>query len=147
MSKHIKTTIQEYLIENYLKTDATGYNIGDFIYHITPKTNVSEIKKNGFIPKDGITINNKPFKNRLYFATSLIAAYDLSVNFTSYRNNDEYVIFKLKSECINKYEKDPLFLHGIYVDYSIPYSCVVSVIDADDLFDKFNEDDIENLYL
>lgn len=138
---------KQFVNENYLPSDAIGYNIGEYLYHITPKKNVAQIKKNGFIPKDGVAINNKPFKNRLYFATSLIAAYDLSVNFGSYKDNEEYAIFKVKSDCVNGgYEEDPLFVHGIYVDYPIPNTCIVSVINASDLFNKFNDDDIENLY-
>ena len=140
-------TFKQFINENYLTSDAIGYNIGAYLYHITPTSNVEKIKKHGFVPKDGIAINNKPFKNRLYFATSLIAAYDLSVNFRSYKDYNEYVIFKLKADCVNAYVKDPLFVHGIYVDYTIPYKCVVSIINANDLFNKFNDDDIEKLYL
>jgi len=44
------------------------------------------------------------------------------------------------------YEEDPLFIHGIYVDYPISNDCIINVIDADSLFNKFNDDDIENLY-
>ena len=147
LRKFIATPICEYLNENYLQSDAIGYNIREYLYHITPKSNVSRIKKNGFIVKDGVSINGKPFKNRLYFATSLIVAYDLSVNFGSYKDNNEYVIFKVKSNCIdNGYEKDPLFVHGIYVDYPITNNCIVSVMNASDLFNKFNDDDMENLY-
>jgi len=138
---------KQFVNENYLPSDAIGYNIGEYLYHITTKRNVAQIKKNGFIPKDGVAINNKPFKNRLYFATSLIAAYDLSVNCGSYKDNEEYAICKVKSDCVNGgYEEDPLFVHGIYVDYPIPNTCIVSVINASDLFNKFNDDDIENLY-
>jgi hypothetical protein len=147
LRKFIATTIREYLNENYLQSDAIGYNIGEYLYHITPKSNVSQIKKNGFIPKDGVAINSKPFKNRLYFATSLISAYDLSINFGSYKDNEEYVIFKVKSNCVdNGYEEDSLFAHGIYVNYPISNDCIISVINASDLFNKFNDDDIENLY-
>lgn len=139
--------VYNYIIENYLESDNIGYNVGQYLYHVTPKKNIPQIKKNGFIPKDGISINNKPFKNRLYFATSLIAAYDLSVNFGSYKYNGEYVIFKLKSDCINKgYKEDPLFAHGIYVDYPIPYAYSIDIINVSDLFGKFNENDIEKLY-
>ncbi len=153
MNKEIRQMInrvksfEQFVNENYLQSDARGYNIGKYLYHITPKRNVAKIKKNGFIPKDGVAINNKPFKNRLYFATSLIAAYDLSVNFGSYKDNEEYVIFKVKSDCVNNgYEEDPLFVHGIYVDYPIPNTYIVDVINASDLFNKFNDNDIENLY-
>jgi hypothetical protein len=146
MIKKWNEFINENKIENYLISDAIGYNIGEYLYHITPKKNINNIKKNGFLPKDGVAINGKPFKNRLYFATSLIAAYDLSVNFRSYKDNEEYVILKVKSNYITDYEKDPLFVHGIYVKYPISNNCIVDTIDADDLFNKFNDDDIENLY-
>ena len=139
---------KQFVNENYLQSDAIGYNISEYLYHITPKRNITQIKKNGFIPKDGVSINNKSFKNRLYFATSLIAAYDLSVNFGSYKDNKEYAIFKVKSDCVsNGYEEDPLFVHGIYVDYPIPKTCIVSIINASDLFNKFNDDDLDNLYI
>ena len=131
--------VRESLNENYLKSDAIGYNIGQYIYHITLKRNLNDIRKNGFKPKDGVAINGKSFKNRLYFATSLIAAYDLSVNFGSYKDNldENYIIFKLKSECIdNGYKEDNLFDHGIYVDYPIGSDCIVDIINADDLFGK-----------
>lgn len=142
----MKTYIQ-FIKEDYLSSDAIGYNIGEYVYHITPKRNVSEINENGFIPKDGKSIDENYFKNRLYFATSLIASYDLSVNFNSWKDtNGEYMIFKLDSDCIDGYEEDPLFAHGIYVDYPISKDYIVDIIDADDLFNKFNEDDIENLY-
>lgn len=148
MRQIIKKAIRGFLNENYLKSDAIGYNVGEYLYHITPKRNVQKITKNGFTPKDGIAINNKRFKNRLFFATSLIAAYDLSVNFGSYRDNEDgYAIFKVKSDCLtNGYKEDSLFPHGIYVDYPIPNTFIVSVMDADDLFNKFNDEDIENLY-
>jgi hypothetical protein len=135
-----------FLIEDYLVSDAIGYNIGDFIYHTTPMKNLNKIKKYGFEPQSGISINGKKFENRLYFATSLIAAYDLSVNFGSYRDDSEYVIFKVDSKCLNDYEEDPLFTHGIFVDYKIDKKYIIDIIKAEKLFDKFSDDDIENLY-
>ena len=140
--KHVGIT------ENFLVSDAIGYEIGDYIYHVTPKDNIPNIEKKGFVPKDGIAINNKPYENRLYFATSLIAAYDLTVNFNSYREYKEYAIFKLDAKSINDgYEIDPLFQHGIYIDYPIEYKYVVDKFNSEDLFDKFEEDDLDNLYL
>ena len=137
----------DYINESYLPSDAIGYDIGEYLYHITPIKNLNKIKNNGFVPKDGISINGKPFKNRLYFATSLIAAYDLSVNFQSYRDDvDEYVIFKVDSKCLKDYEEDELFKHGIYVNYPISKKYIVDIINAEDLFGKFDEDDFENLY-
>ena len=135
-----------YINERYLDSDAIGYEIGNFIYHITPEKNLSFIKENGFIPQDGISINGKHFENRLYFATSLIAAYDLSVNFGSYKDDDNYIIFKIESSCISDYEEDPLFVHGIYIDYSISEEYIVDILKADDYFNKFDDDDIEKLY-
>lgn len=135
--------INEYF--SMFPNDSIGYDIGEYIYHVTPIKNVSKIERSGFKPKDGISINKKPFMNRLYFATSLISAYDLSVNFGS-DNNLSYVIFKVDSSCINEYEEDPLFGHGIYIDYPISNKFIVDKINADDLFDKYDDDDIENLY-
>ena len=143
--KHIKP-LAEYIKEDYMESDAIGYNIGKYIYHVTIKSNKDNIYKNGFLPKDGITINKKEFTNRLYFATSLISAYDLSVNFSSYKGDEEYIIFKIDSSCLREYEEDPLFQHGIYIDYRIPSKYIVEVMDAEDLFNKFDDDDIEDLY-
>jgi hypothetical protein len=137
----------KFLNEKYLKNDAIGYNIGEFVYHVSPKRNLNKIKKYGLIPKDGISINGKPFKNRLYFATSLIAAYDLTVNFSSYKDNEEYIIFKLDSKCIKDYEKDNLFVHGIFINYPVDYKYVIDIINTNDLFNKYDENDLENLYL
>jgi len=135
-----------FLNENYLISDAVGHHVGEYVYHVTPENRIHNIKNDGFQPQNGISINGEKFENRLYFATSLISAYDLTVNFGSYKDNDNYVIFKIKSECLNDYELDPLFGHGIYIDYSVPYKYVVDVIEADSLFNKYNEDDIDNLY-
>jgi hypothetical protein len=41
------------LNEQHLPSDAIGYNIGEYLYHITTKRNVNTIKKNGFIPSKG----------------------------------------------------------------------------------------------
>jgi len=140
----MKTYIK--FVYEYLKSDSSGYNVGEYLYHVTPKSNMSNIKKNGFKVRDGVAINGKPFENRLYFATSLISAYDLSVNFGSFKENEEYIIFKLKSNCLHEYDEDPLFLHGIYVDYPISNKYIIEIIDADDLWDNFSDEDIENLY-
>jgi len=137
----------EFLNEDYLKSDAVGYNIGEYLYHVTPKQNLNTIKSEGFIPKDGVGINNKPFNNRLYFATSLISAYDIITNFNSYKDDSDYVIFKIKASCVNNgYENDTLFKHGIYVDYPITSDCIINIVNYDDLFGKFNDDDFDKLY-
>ena len=99
------------------------------------------------IPKNGVSINGEKFENRLYFATSLIAVYDLYVNFTSIRGYEEYIIIKIDSNCLKQgYSKDMLFQHGIYIDYKISADYIDDIIDADSLFNKFDEDDLENLY-
>jgi len=133
-------------ITEHLKSDAIGYNIGKYIYHATPSRNLNTILEIGFIPQDGISIDHKEFENRLYFATSLISAYDITVNFESWKNEDEYIIFKLSSDCLKDYEEDSLFVHGIYVDYPIDKKYIVEYMDSSDLFNKFDDDDIEDLY-
>ena len=137
---------KQFINEQYLSNDAIGYNIGKFIYHVTPKKYQNKIIKNGFIPQDGISINGKPFKNRLYFATSLIASYDLSVNFASYKDDYKYVIFKIDSSCLDSYIKDPLFVHGIYINYPIDKKYILEIIDTQTLFNKYDDNDLENLY-
>jgi hypothetical protein len=139
-------SVEELKFSNEIESDAMGYDIGDYLYHITPVSNFDTIINKGFIPKNGISINGKPFENRLYFATSLISAYDLSVNFGSYRDDAEYVIFKIKSDCIDDFDEDDLFAHGIYVDYKISNKCILGYVNANDLFNKFDDEDIENLY-
>ncbi len=139
-------SVEELKFSNEIESDAMGYDIGDYLYHITPVSNFDTIINKGFIPKNGISINGKPFENRLYFATSLISAYDLSVNFGSYRDDTEYVIFKIKSDCIDDYEEDNLFAHGIYIDYKISNKCILGYVNANDLFNKFDDEDLENLY-
>lgn len=143
--KHLKTHL-EYINESYRKSDAIGYIIGKYLYHITPSENLERIKNNGFHPKDGVSVNGKVFEDRLYFATSLISAYDLSVNFSSIRDTYDYTIFKVDSSFLKEYEEDPLFPHGIYIDYPVPSEHIIDYFDADDLFDKFSEEDIEDLY-
>lgn len=138
--KHLK------LFENYRKSDAIGYKIGKYLYHVTPSENLENIRSNGFHPKDGVSINGEEFEDRLYFATSLISAYDLSVNFSSIRDTYDYTIFKVDSSFLEDYEEDPLFNHGIYVEYSVPPNYIIEYFDADELFDKFSDEDIENLY-
>jgi len=139
-------SVEELKFSNKIESDAMGYEIGEYLYHITPVSNFNTIINIGFIPKNGISINGLPFENRLYFATSLISAYDLSVNFGSYRDDAEYVIFKIKSDCIDDYEEDNLFAHGIYVDYRVSNKCIVGYVNANDLFNKFDDEDLDNLY-
>jgi len=43
--------------------------------------------------------------------------------------------------------KKRLFFDGIYVDYIIGSRYIVEIFDADDLFDKFDADDLDKLYL
>jgi hypothetical protein len=147
MKKLILSELKKIISEKKLVSDAIGYNIGEFLYHTTPTSNLKKIKTDGIKPKDGVAINGKKFHNRLYLATSLIAAYDLSVNFQSYKTDEEYVILKINSNCVNMgYEEDTLFVHGIYLDYPIDSECIVDLIYTDDLLGKFDEDDLEDLY-
>lgn len=135
------------LNESYLPSDAIGYKIEKYLYHVTTENNLNKILKSGFIPHDGVSINGKAFKNRLYFATSQIAAYDLSVGLSAWRDNyDKQIIFKLDSSFLKKYQKDPLFEHGIYIDYIVEPKYILEYFEADSLFNKYDEDDLENLY-
>lgn len=133
--------------DQLLESDAVGYDVGKYIYHITPKTNLPSIKRNGLLPKDGTSINWDLYKNRLYFTTSLIAAYDLAINFEAHNKGKKYLILKIDSNClINGYKEDKLFSHGIYTEYPISYEYIIDIIVADDLVGKYSDEDLENLY-
>lgn len=133
-------------LKEELESDAVGYKIGKYLYHVTDTLGLEKIKSNGLIPQDGITIRNEKFSNRLYLATSLISAYDLSINFSSYRDNYEYFILKLDSKFLKNYKIDPLFKHGIYINYGVDKENIIEIINTDDLFDVFDDDDLDNLY-
>jgi len=136
-----------FIFEQYLPNDMSGYTVQDFIYHVTPDGNVQHILDYGFTPKNGTAINGQKFRNRLYFATSLIAAYDLSVNFDSIRRDiGSQTILKVSKSCLKDYKIDPLFGHGIYINYPVKPEYIVDVIKCDDLFGKFNDDDFDALY-
>jgi len=141
MENHVK------MFEEYMASDARGYDVGEYVYHVTPVENLTAIRKIGLLPRDGIAINGRRYENRLYFATSLIAAYDISVNFQSLGRGIEYAILKIGSEAVSRgYENDPLFEHGIYVDYPIVPERIADVIMANDLFGKYDDEDFDRLY-
>ena len=131
----------------HAESDAVGYAVGDYVYHVAPAKYADGIRRSGFLPKSGRSVNGAEYENRVYFATSLIAAYDISVNFGSYRDDGEYVIFKVDSRGLaGGYEEDPLFVHGIYVDYAVPSEYIVDAFPASDLFGKYDDADFDKLY-
>ena len=135
--------------QGMLKSDASGHLVRDKLYHVTTKENADAIQKRGFIPRNGISINGKPHPARTYFATSLIAAYDLAANFSSWKNtSEEYDILEVNPEMIldRGYKYDPLFAHGVYVDYAVPRRYITGRIPASSLFNRFHDEDFDKLY-
>lgn len=135
------------LFEEFMASDARGYDVGEYVYHVTPVENLATIMRVGLVPRDGVAINGRKYENRLYFATSLIAAYDISVNFQSHGRGREYSIIKVSSEAVARgRENDPLFEHGIYVDYPVGPGAIIGVTMANDLFGKYDDVDLDRLY-
>lgn len=141
MDRHVR------LFEEYAASDASGYDVGEYVYHVTQSASVGAILEEGLVPKDGVSVNGAPFEGRLYFATSLIAAYDLSVNFESLGRGDDYTILKVDSSCLGGgWENDPLFAHGVYVGYPVDARFIVGAVRADDLFGMYDDADLDELY-
>jgi hypothetical protein len=132
----------------HLRSDASGYEVGAHVWHVTPADRLRAIRRVGLLPQDGVSIDGRPFRNRLYFATSRIAAYDISVNFQSHGRAEEYFMLKVDSAGIARgHHDDPLFAHGVWVDYPVGPGYVVGYEAAADAYGEYDEDDLDNLYL
>jgi hypothetical protein len=122
--------------------------IPDFLYHISATKNKESILKNGIkMSTGGGTWFGRTYSNRVYMATSLIAAYDLQLNFKAHEMADDYLIFKIELDKIPNgapFYNDSLFNHGIYTEQSIPKSAIIDVINPDTL--SYPSEDLENLY-
>lgn len=127
------------------ESDAIGYKLGKFLYHVTPEENADEIRKLGICPATGGNTHlRKTYSPRVYLATSLIAAYDLVTNFSAHRGT-RHVIFKVDPSFVGEFKKDPDFMHGIYLEgYGIPPEGVLEEIDPDSL--DYDENDLDELY-
>lgn len=120
----------------------------NWLYHISAAKNKESILNNGIKRSTGGgTWFGRTYSNRVYLATSLIAAYDLQLNFTSHGLADSYIIFKVdESKIPNKadFYNDSLFVHGVYTEQDIPKEAIVDQIDPDSL--SYAAEDLENLY-
>lgn len=117
------------------------------LYHISPSINEEKILKNGIKTSNGGgTWFNRTYTPRVYLATSLIAAYDLQVNFISHDMAKKYTIFKIETSLISegRFFEDSKFAHGIYIEQNIPKEAIIEVIDPDIL--SYDAEDLENLY-
>ena len=77
-------------------------------------------------------------------ATSLIAAYDLYVNFNAH-NGKKYYIYKIDTSKINgNFFDDDKFVHGVYIDENIDKDAIVELIDPTHL--SYDDEELSNLY-
>lgn len=130
-------------IENEDKLEL--FMLPDFLYHISPIENKNSILNKGIILKTGGTSHlYRTYTPRIYLACSLIAAYDLYLNFNAH-NGKEYLIYKIdKNKLSGNIYEDSKFAHGIHIDKNIPKEAIIEVIDPNTL--KYNEEDLDNLY-
>jgi hypothetical protein len=89
----------------------------DVLYHVSPIKNKSSILNNGIeLKTGGNTYLNRTYDPRIYLATSLIAAYDIQLNFSSHTDLD-YIIFEIDTKTLNgKFYEDSKFAHGVWTD-------------------------------
>ena len=123
------------------------YMLPEFLYHVSPIENKDSILKNGILVKTGGTSHlQRNYSPRIYLACSLIAAYDIQLNFNSH-NGKQYLIYKLDKNKLNQsaniYE-DSKFAHGVHIDKNISKDAIIDVINPDNL--RYNEEDLDNLY-
>ena len=130
-----------------LSSGARGYSIGEYLYHVTPTKYLTGIKKKGLqLATGGTTHLNKHYSPRIFLATSLIAAYDLAQNFSVHRN-EPHTILKIDSSLIKgPFHKDYYFSHGVYIESAIEKEAIVEVINPDDLFGTWDEEEFSELY-
>jgi hypothetical protein len=142
--KRFKDFINESKI---LPSGARGYSVGEYLYHVTPTKYIGKIKNVGIqVATGGTTHLNKTYSPRIFLATSLIAAYDLSQNFSAHRNEPHTIIKIDSSKVEGPFEKDYYFSHGVYVTTNIPLDAIVEYISADDLFGEWDEEELSELY-
>lgn len=117
-----------------------------YLYHISPQSNRSLIKKSGIIPKTGgRTKLNLSYSPRIYLATSLIAAYSLMEEFQNWKD-EEYDIYEIDTKDLtDDFYDDPKFMHGVFTTQSISFNNITKIIDPKTLY--FDPEDIEQLYL
>ncbi len=121
------------------------FMLPDFLYHISPIENKNSILNKGIILKTGGTSHlYRTYTPRIYLACSLIAAYDLYLNFNAH-NGKEYLIYKIdKNKLSGNIYEDSKFVHGIHIDKNISKEAIIEIIDPNTL--KYNEDELDNLY-
>jgi hypothetical protein len=93
--KHIATTLYEYLNNNNKNEFFINYKHDKYVYHITSKSNESNILKNGF--KTGYELNVAEKRHAIFFA-------DKDVNYGIYARNKDGEIYageEIGEVCIN----------------------------------------------
>lgn len=128
-----------------LKTGAF-HTVEEYLYHVTPASSIAKIMKEGIQPQTGgRTFLNRTYSPRIYLATSLIAAYDLQVNFAAH-DGLQYKILEIDASKIPGagFHPDDKFVHGVWTTTAIPVNAVVKVIDPSTL--SYEDDALESLY-
>lgn len=124
--------------------------VPDRVFHTTRKRNEASVRRDGVLPTTGGgSWLNRTYSPRVYVATSLIAAYDLTVGFQAHdEKHEDYVIFEIDTSMIPEHVffEDEKFNHGIWTPEGIPASAIVGKAYASSLYGKFSDEDLEDLY-
>lgn len=142
---------EEFLSEHRSDDETVPFDmLPDRLYHTTKLSNEASIKKGGIrASTGGGTWLNRTYDPRVYLATSLIAAYDITVGFQAHDgSHEDYVIFEIDKRSLRgvTFYEDEKFNHGVYVKSDVPASAITGRVLHSELFGRFNDDDIDRLY-
>lgn len=143
---HFENYVQENINENIEEEEQLQKDwLPAYLYHISPVENKQSILNNGIkLSTGGTTFLKRTYTPRIYLATSLIAAYDLYVNFHAH-NQKKYLIYKIDTSKINgNFFDDDKFIHGVYTDENINKKAIIELIDPLSL--SYDDDELEDLY-
>ena len=132
----------------------------DYVYHATPEKNLDSILKQWLKghanPEWSIWVWNIYNEPRLYFANSLIAAYDIAIMFEAFWKGENFIIIKIPRQELDKYEQFPdekfknsekNFYNWFYILDDINLNKInYEIIKVSDLLNKWSDDELEWLY-
>lgn len=127
---------QHIWIEIEAKYDESSEHNFSFFYHLTTKSVLNKIKKQGLTPKSNSKKSYHP--ERIYIVDDLKSLRQLLVQFSEIENKDlsDYVVLKIDYDLTNrpKIYNDPNFLNfGYYITDNIPPTAIVEIIEAIDI--------------
>lgn len=127
---------QQVWIEIEAKYDDSTEDAPSFFYHLTSKSALDKIKKQGLVPRSKSKKSHHP--DRIYIVDDLRSLSQLLIQFSEIEGKDlsDYVVLKIDYNLTSKPKiyNDPNFLSlGYYVVDNIPPTAIVDVIEVADI--------------